>query len=205
MFESSGKLDEAFYRETWWKMFGRRNKLSLIFAMSPIVAAAALMVYWRTYSHLWLPALLLLALFVYTWRFVARRRRLSQERLREINGVPESLQHFVKNSIFKTFGTFAFIQSVFLLGSIYFKRNAVGKTMLAIAFFGTILIAIEILFIRISFGTYSLATNNLYLSHYDFNQSTTLNVLSKTFEIGSYLVVPFLWIVSYFRLTEKEV
>jgi len=90
MFESSGKLDEAFYRETWWQMFGRRNKLSLIFAMSPIIAAAALMVYWRTYSHLWLPALLLLALFVYTWRFVARRRRLSQERLREINGVPES-------------------------------------------------------------------------------------------------------------------
>ena len=56
MFESSGKLDEAFYRETWWKMFGRRNKLSLIFARSPIVAAAALMVYWRTYSHLWLKA-----------------------------------------------------------------------------------------------------------------------------------------------------
>lgn len=122
-----------------------------------------------------------------------------------INSVPENLQHFVKNSIFKTFGTFAFIQSVFLLGSIYFKRNAVGKTMLAIALFGAILIAIEILFVKISFGTYSIATNNLYLSYYDFNQSTTLNVLSKTFEIGSYLVVPFLWIVSYFRLTEKEV
>ena len=77
--------------------------------------------------------------------------------------------------------------------------------MLAIALFGAILIAIEILFVKISFGTYSIATNNLYLSYYDFNQSTTLNVLSKTFEIGSYLVVPFLWIVSYFRLTEKEV
>ncbi len=122
-----------------------------------------------------------------------------------VQNVPESLQFYVSNSIFKTFGTFAFIQSIFLLGSIYFKRNTVGKTMLTIALLVSFLTAIEIVFIKLSFGTYSLATNNIYLSHYDFNQSTTLNVISKTFEIGSYLVVPFLWIVSYFRLTEKEV
>ncbi len=107
------------------------------------------------------------------------------------------------NNLWNVFIIFAIIQAIFLLGSLYFKRNAVGKTMMAIIGISIVLGIIEVLLLKVTFGTY----------HFD-NQMFNMTMpagknLFHEFEtagqILKYAAVPFLWIVSYFRLTEKEV
>ena len=107
------------------------------------------------------------------------------------------------------FKGFAIIQAIFMLGSLYFKRSAVGRTMLSIIALGIILGIIELILLKSLFGTYHLGNDmnisiNLNLLSMDFNSNfmSTMNIISK---IIGYLIIPFLWTVSYFRLTEKEV
>lgn len=106
-------------------------------------------------------------------------------------------------SLLTVFLTFTIIQSIFILGSVYFKRNATSRTFLSLAAVSIVLVLIELLFVKLTFGTY----------HFD-NQMVQLNItngrdLFHGFEITGkilqYITVPFLWVVSYFRLTEKEV
>lgn len=101
------------------------------------------------------------------------------------------------------FLTFALLQSVFMLGSIYFKGNAIGKTFLtfiALAFFFGVL---ELLLVRITFGAFHLDRHNLNLS---VSSGEELSSAFKTaMEIFKYALIPFFWLVSYFRLTEKQV
>jgi len=123
----------------------------------------------------------------------------------------ELLQSASGYSIYITFGTtllntiilFAAFQSVFMLGSIYFNRNAVGKTILAI-------IVVLMLLVYIS----AFLSNTIIGIHSVGSQSHTINLPSSEnsygvdeiiFTIIKYAFTPFLWIVSYFRLTEKQV
>lgn len=108
-----------------------------------------------------------------------------------------------RSSLLTVFMTFTIIQSIFILGSVYFKRSTIGRTFLSIAAISIVLGLIELLFIKLTFGTY----------HFD-NQMVQLNItggqdLFNGYEIVGkvlqYITVPFLWVVSYFRLTEKEV
>ena len=128
-----------------------------------------------------------------------------------------SLDLFNMDSISKSWGSsvinhigflefilgFALIQSIFLLGSVYFKRNAIGKTFLTIISLGIIMGLIELIIFKVSFGAYHFT-----------GQSYNLNItmgddLFPGFEVATktikYLLIPFFWVVSYFRLKEKQV
>ena len=107
------------------------------------------------------------------------------------------------SGLFNKFIFFAGVQSVFMLGSIYFKGNAVGKTFLAITAISIVFGIIELLLLRITFGTYHLDGQMMNIS-IDSEQGfvTALGTASKVF---AYALIPFFWIVSYFRLKEKQV
>ena len=105
-------------------------------------------------------------------------------------------------SLLNKFIFFAGIQSVFMLGSIIFKRNAASKTMLTI--FGLIIlfIAFEALLLKITFGSYSL---NRSISILSFQAEKMFSGFYTIAKIIPYLLIPFFWIVTYFKLTEKQV
>jgi len=105
--------------------------------------------------------------------------------------------------IFNTFITFAGIQSVFMLGSIYFKGNAIGKTILAIFGISLVLGLIELLLLKVTFGTYHLEGQMMRLTiPAGQDLFPGLEIVGTIFK---YALIPFFWVVTYFRLTEKEV
>lgn len=107
------------------------------------------------------------------------------------------------NGFWNIFLTFAQIQSIFMLGSLYFKRNALSRTFLSLIIIMVVLVLIEVFLLRITFGTYQVSGQSL-----KFTFGSGENLFSG-FEIAAqilqYLFIPFLWVVSYFRLTEKQV
>jgi hypothetical protein len=107
------------------------------------------------------------------------------------------------NGLFEIFMSFALIQSIFILGSIYFKGNVIGKTFLTFIALAFILGLFEIFLLKVTFGTYHLDGHMLRLT---IPEGTNL---FPGFEVAGkiikYSLIPFFWIVSYFRLTEKQV
>jgi hypothetical protein len=113
--------------------------------------------------------------------------------------------HFLQGSPFiEMIITFLTIQSIFLLGSIYFKGNAIGRTMLSIFAIFLVLGIIELFLLKVLFGGLSMSGNMMSLS-LSANNSPALTVFGYIFKIMGYLLIPFLWVVAYFRLTEKQV
>ncbi|MBV5280968.1 MAG: hypothetical protein JZU53_00900 [Paludibacter sp.] len=106
-------------------------------------------------------------------------------------------------SLLNKFILFAGIQSVFMLGSIYFKGNAVGKTFLAITAIAIVLGIIELLLLRITFGTYHIEGQMMNISI--DSEHGFLSALDTVSTVFAYALIPFFWIVSYFRLKEKQV
>jgi hypothetical protein len=102
------------------------------------------------------------------------------------------------DSLWSIFIAFAINQAIFTLGSLYFKRNAIAGTFLSMIAVGLTLMLVEIALLKFTFGTYSFNG----IMYFQSSFSTGSGTLSK---IMPYLLLPFLWIVSYFRLTEKEV
>ena len=99
---------------------------------------------------------------------------------------------------------FLAIQSIFLLGSIYFKGNAVAKTMLSIFAIFLVLGIIELLMLKVLFGGMSIGGDMRSLN-FSSDNSTALTVFGNIFKTIGYLLIPFLWVVTYFRLKEKQV
>jgi len=99
---------------------------------------------------------------------------------------------------------FLIIQSVFTLGSIYFKRSAIGKTLLSIFTFYFIVGMIELFFLKVIFVDLSLLRGMSSINFMSEN-STLLSTIGDGFKVFTYLLIPFFWTVSYFRLTEKQV
>lgn len=100
---------------------------------------------------------------------------------------------------------FVIVQAVAITGSLYFRRSAAMKTILTIFVVIFILGVIEAIMIKGIFGTYELSsqTLNLKIGPHEFDQLfPRFEIISK---IIGLVILPFLWIVSYFRLTEKEV
>jgi hypothetical protein len=123
------------------------------------------------------------------------------------DALPGIVKNYANDTIFRTFGIFAIIQSIFLFGSVYFKRNAVGRTILSMILLSTLLIIIELIMLKTLYGSTSISNNNLVFMNmnFDLTESLVVQTISKILEIGTYLTVPFFWVVSYFRLTEKQV
>jgi len=106
------------------------------------------------------------------------------------------------NGLVSIYLNFALIQSVFLLGSVYFKKNAMGRTFLTFIFITIVIGLIEVLILRVTFGTFSLTGQNMNLTISGDNLFPGFEQAGK---IVKYLMIPFFWIVAYFRLTEKQV
>jgi hypothetical protein len=105
-------------------------------------------------------------------------------------------------SLVDTFFTFASIQAIFMLGSLYFKRNAIGRTFLTLIALFIILGIIELIMFKTTFGTDQFSGHIVNFSIATDNSFSGLSIAGNVFR---YALIPFLWIVSYFRLTEKEV
>jgi len=108
----------------------------------------------------------------------------------------------IHNGILSIFLNFALLQSVFLLGSAYFKRNAIGKTFLTIITLSIVIGIIEILFFKLTFKSFSLTRQNMSLS---ISGDNFFSGIDQVITIVKYSLIPFFWLVTYFRLTEKQV
>lgn len=104
---------------------------------------------------------------------------------------------------FNTIFLFAAFQSLFLLGSIYFKGNAFVKTTLAIIVAVFLLFHIHSILVEMIIKTsgYTYQSHIKYMA-LQFDMFSEKNI---SFTIIKYAFIPFFWIVSYFRLTEKQV
>ena len=95
-------------------------------------------------------------------------------------------------------------QSIYLLGSIYFKRNHFFATFLATNVIHIILLILFVLELKLFYGHESMTLNfnsaNNRLFFYGFDK-----MIGRILEVGLWLLPPFFWVVSYFRLTEKQV
>ena len=117
-----------------------------------------------------------------------------------VNGIP---QLYVKNVFWSVLGLFAFSQALFTVGSLYFRNNVVFKTLFSIIGFAIVLLLLQLLIFK-TFWNVKHLTNAFYpmlVVITDFNIPT---VFKNAFVYGSYVLTPFLWLVSYFRLTERE-
>ena len=108
------------------------------------------------------------------------------------------------SGLWEIFSYFVLIQAIFVLGSLYFKRNAVVKTFLTMIALGFILAMIQILLMKINFGDF-ISGSKMISTNIMFNSTNISEGIKTGFEIGSYLLILFLWLVSYFRLTEKQI
>ena len=102
------------------------------------------------------------------------------------------------NFLLHLFKLFLIGQSIYLLGSIYFKRNHFFATFLATIVIGLILLIVSATEARLLFGNFSITPNHSI--SYDFG-----NTVGSILKYVVWLIPPFFWIVSYFRLTEKQV
>jgi len=116
-----------------------------------------------------------------------------------VNGQPSNF--FTKehpNFLFHLFELFLIGQSIYLLGSIYFKRNHFFATFLATIVIELILLIVFSTELRLIFGNFSFTPNNSL--SYDFG-----NTVRSILKYIVWLIPPFFWIVSYFRLSEKQI
>jgi len=96
------------------------------------------------------------------------------------------------------FEAFLIGQSIYLFGSIYFKRNHFFATFLATIVIGLILLIVFSTELRLIFGSFSMTSN----SSLGYNFGKTIGSILKSI---IWLLPPFFWVVSYYRLTEKQV
>jgi len=111
-----------------------------------------------------------------------------------------------QDGIFNIFMSFALSQSIFLLGSIFFKRSAIAKTFLSIILVTMALGIIQLILFKLTFGTFHMNTNSF---RFDLLGPNFINEIFPNYKmIGTilkYSLIPFFWLVTYFRLTEKQV
>lgn len=110
----------------------------------------------------------------------------------------------IENEFWTIFGTFAFIQALTLVGSLYFKTNTTIKTIMSLLFVGIILVITQVILMKLFLGNISLGDSFVYLN-IAFNNPEIPSTVMVILNIISYLLIPFIWVVSYFRLTEKQV
>jgi len=110
----------------------------------------------------------------------------------------------VENEFWKILGNFAFIQALSMVGSLYFKNNATIKTIISMFGFAIILVIIQLLLMKMFLGDISLADSIVYLN-IALNNPNVPTAIEYLIRFIGYLLIPFLWVVSYFRLTEKQV
>lgn len=118
-----------------------------------------------------------------------------------VNGFMQVIE---QNVFWQIFGLFAFSQALFTLGSLYFANNAVFKTVFSILGIGFVLFQFQIFLFKTIWDIKYLS-NAIFPMFVMITDSTIPAIVDNAITIGSYLLLPFLWIVGYYRLTEKQV
>lgn len=102
-------------------------------------------------------------------------------------------------SVLKAIAVYIILQSVVLMGSVYFKKHVIMKTILSIACFGIVLVIFVYLVstlllhnIPFSFVTYAVPF-------------TSTAIQSVIYSVVWVLLAPFCWLVTYQRVKEIEV
>jgi hypothetical protein len=98
------------------------------------------------------------------------------------------------------FEMFLIEQSIYLLGSIYFKRNQFLSTFLATNIIQILLLILFVIELWLVFGTTSINMDGQGFYFYDFGKT-----LGTILRYVVWALPPFFWVVSYFRLTEKQI
>ncbi|WP_320052128.1 hypothetical protein [uncultured Acetobacteroides sp.] len=114
----------------------------------------------------------------------------------------QSFLEFDAGSMANSFRPFLIVQSVYMLGSIWFGKRSLLKTTLAIVLFYGILIAVGGIIIRINYEGLS--------AFVDHSEGIHLDLGPEKFEMVGlkyllWLLPPFFWTVAYFRLSEKQI
>lgn len=101
MFETTGKLDEALLKETWWQMFGDGNKIVAVFVLLLAAVVVVLGYLWQEPTYYVLAGAVVVVNVLQNAANVYRQRKTSLARMRESNGVPETetTTAFLENGI----------------------------------------------------------------------------------------------------------
>lgn len=102
-------------------------------------------------------------------------------------------------------------QSVFILGSIWFKRNSFLKTSVSIVGFFVLISAIASWIIlanilpEVKEAQDSMMYNASSSSHNGGSLIGNSPIFESIMEVALWLLAPFFWLVAYFRLSEKQI
>jgi hypothetical protein len=110
---------------------------------------------------------------------------------------PHDTMKFIRYPVLY-FTIFLYTQSLYLLGSIYFKSNQFIKTFLSVKIIGLLLLILYVIELRLIFGDINTFANIKFPANWD---AILYYVMQTTLALSSL----FFWIVSYFRLTEKQI
>ena len=103
------------------------------------------------------------------------------------------------------------VQSAFLLGSVYFEKYGFIKTIISgfVAFFIIICVVFLLFDFLLPRGQYQdgfLTSYRVYIDGINDRLVEVPRWIGKAFSfLLMYTIAPFLWIVSYYRLREKQV
>jgi hypothetical protein len=95
------------------------------------------------------------------------------------------------------FITFLVYQSVYLFGGIYFRKNSAFKTFLVLILFFVLLAFLISIEIKLILDVTNLTETDI--------EGFSKSIFVDAAKIFYCLLPPFFWVVSYFRLTEKQV
>lgn len=120
------------------------------------------------------------------------------------------LMNLFSPGVLKVFGVYIVTQSVFLLGSIYFRKVHFLKTILALFVIAFIIAIFSGIMARILFSPTSFQNmswmNNMNFDHsFDFKYTAEHVIVPIAKVLFWGCIAPFFLVVSYFRLKEREV
>lgn len=109
----------------------------------------------------------------------------------------------VENEFLKILTNFAFIQALSMLGSLYFKVNSTIKTIISLMGFAVLLGITQLILMRIFLGDISVVDSFIYLN-IALKNPTIPTYINYAMHILGYLLIPYLWIISYYKIKEKQ-
>lgn len=113
------------------------------------------------------------------------------------------MQTAVKNEFWEIWGKFAILQAVMMVGALYFKRYATLKTIASVALFGLLLVVIQLLFFKTVWDVKHLH-NALFNVIVMYNDGTIPLLLEQVFIIILYVMIPYFWLIAYYRMKELQ-
>lgn len=113
--------------------------------------------------------------------------------------------------IWRNIGLYMVLQSLFLLGAIHFNKHAFLKTTLSLILLGAIFLGITYLLSRLALWGYVEGWGFELRPDYEMQPSPTFEafigpVFVKTVKLLFWLLMaPFIWVIAFFKLKEREV